>query len=500
MMNITSVSVCAFALFVIAQAQIMPLYSQTDTWNSSFQFDPSQLTGANLSDTQASNIEIALRFERTDWATGSVKTDDFYTAPLNSSFLPPGSAVKIQPFLNTTNFTLAPNIALSRILYITQNPLNENIPASAIILWPFLPAQYPNLTAPNPLLNSSRFPLVAWLHGTSGVFAECGPSHIRNLWYQYSAIYELALSGYVVVAPDYQGLGVNETANGTEIVHPYLFGPAAANDVFYAIQATQEAFSHLVSKEFVIMGHSQGGAAAWAAAARQKLDPVDGYLGTIAGSPPTNLSGLIAASDSNGPPTLPFLLAQAVRSLYPSFDDSAMMTPEGIARLQLAKEQSMCNSAVGEILADFPGPDNGTLIHTNWTNLPEFQEYLLMSALGTQPIVGPMLVLQGTADPSVPYQLTDVGVSQACTANSGKGIQYARFDGVSHVPVLYASRTIWLEFLRERFSSAGTGGKGTGVDEQCVTTNYTSLPMPVENYQKELGYFLSLATAAYEVA
>lgn len=488
----------ALSFVTPSRAQVAPLQPQTDTWNSTFHFESSQVMGANLSDVQVANIEQALNFERSNWATGSVLVDDFYTVPSNSSTLPPGSVVKVQPFVNTTNYTLAPNIALSRILYTTQNLRNETVPASAVILWPFLPAQYPNLTAPDPSVNSSAFPLVAWLHGTSGVFAECGPSHIRNIWYQYSAPYELALSGYVVVAPDYQGLGVNSTANGTEVVHPYLASPAAANDAFYAIQATQDAFSHLVSKEFVVMGHSQGGSAAWISAIRQTQTPVDGYLGTVAGSPPANLSGLIATLGQQVKPTFPFLWSQAIKALYPSFEESTILTPEGLARFNLAKEQSMCNSAIGELLGDFPASDNGTLVHTNWTDSLEVQDFLSYTDIGTQPIAGPMLVLQGTADPAVSYQYTDIAVQETCAANGGTGIRYARFDQVSHVPVLYASQTIWLDFLRERFGSVGSADEGA--DQECVTTNYTSLPMPVENYQKELGYFLSLATMPYQVA
>lgn len=486
------------AAITLSQAQITPLEPQTDVWNSSFSFDQSQLLGANLSDVQVANIEQALNFERSNWATGSRSLDSLYYAPSNSSSLPPGSVIKVEAFVNTSNYTLPPNIALSRILYTTRDLLNQTIPASAVILWPYVPTQYPNLTDPDQSINSLRLPLVAWAHGTSGIFAECGPSHIRNLWYQYSAIYELALSGYVVVAPDYQGLGVNTTANGSPIVHPYLAASAGADDIFFAIQAAQEAFADIVSKEFVIMGHSQGGAAAWGSAIRQAQQPVDGYLGAISGSPPTNISGLIAILSNQVPPTLAFLWGEAVKALYPTFNESTILTDEGVARLRLAREQSMCNSAVGELLSDFPASDNGTLIHTNWTANPEIQSYLSTNDIEPLPIAGPMLVLQGTADPAVPYLFTDAAVLQTCAANDGNGIRYARFDQVSHVPVLYAARTIWLDFLRERFSTAGPPDESA--DNTCVTTNYTSLAMPKENYQKELNYFLSLATMPYQVA
>jgi predicted alpha/beta hydrolase len=122
------------------------------------------------------------------------------------------------------------------------------VPASAYILWPWHAKSFANITG---------VPVVGWGHGTSGIHGECAPSHIRNLWYQYSAPYILALQGYAVVAPDYVGSGVNKTAEGTYVPHEYLANPAGANDVVFAVEAAQKAFPEL-SKEFVTMGHSQG--------------------------------------------------------------------------------------------------------------------------------------------------------------------------------------------------------------------------------------------------
>ena len=55
-----------------------------------------------------------------------------------------------------------------------------------------------------------------------------------------------------------------------------------------AVQAAQAAFSQL-SDNFVVMGYSQSGGAAWGAAQRQALKPVKGYLGAIALSPATDV-------------------------------------------------------------------------------------------------------------------------------------------------------------------------------------------------------------------
>lgn len=488
-----------FTILLSCYAQQVPLQSQNDTWNSTYRIPAAYLIGTNISGVQASNIDIAVNFERSNWATGSITQDDLYQSPANASSLPPGSVIKVEPFVNTSTYTLAPNTALSRILYTSRDVHNKTIPASAFVLWPFLPLNYPNLTSPRSGTNSTRYPVVGWGHGTSGVFSECGPSHIRNLWYQFSATFELALNGYVVVAPDYQGLCANKSFDGTQIAHPYLVGSAAADDLFYAVQAAQVAFVEKLSKEFVVMGHSQGGNAAWAAAVRQHQNPVDGYLGAVAGSPVTNLTGLFSTLGQAVPPQLPMLAAQAVQAFNPEFNLSSMLTSQGLARFDLAKTVSMCNSAVGELLADFPASDNGALLRQNWSTLPDIVHYLdATNGPGNLPTSGPMLVLQGTSDPAVPYQFTDIAVAETCAINGDQGIQYARFEGVSHVPVLFAGRRIWLDWLAQRFGSVG-GQEGISTNA-CVTTNYTSAPWPVENYQKELEYYLELANEAYQVA
>jgi pimeloyl-ACP methyl ester carboxylesterase len=106
----------------------------------------------------------------------------------------------------------------------------------------------------------------------------------------------MALQGYAVLGIDYTGLGVSEYANGSLIPNQAEIFPAAANDLFYGVEAAQAAFPQLLSKEFVVVGHSLGGGAAWAAAERQAQKPVNGYLGAVAGSPATNITAIAIAS------------------------------------------------------------------------------------------------------------------------------------------------------------------------------------------------------------
>ena len=114
------------------------------------------------------------------------------------------------------------------------------------------------------------------------------PSNYATLSQHFLAPFQLAAQGYVVVGPDYTGIGVHKHASGEPIVHEYLASPAHANHIVYAVQAAQKNFPEL-SQDLVAIGHSQGGGAACATAQRQVDKPVPGYLGGVAILPMTTI-------------------------------------------------------------------------------------------------------------------------------------------------------------------------------------------------------------------
>ena len=93
------------------------------------------------------------------------------------------------------------------------------------------------------------------------------------------------------------------------------------------MEAAGKAFANL-SSQFVVMGHSQGGGAAWAVAERQALQPVNGHLGTIAICPLTNFLEL----DATDNPLIPLIALYAmptVEQLYPNFCARDLFTEKG---------------------------------------------------------------------------------------------------------------------------------------------------------------------------
>lgn len=91
-----------------------------------------------------------------------------------------------------------------------------------------------------------------------------------------------------LVVTDYSGQGVPRDAKNNSITHKYLASPSLADDVFYSVQAAQSAFPEL-SKDFVVIGHFEGGGAVWASAQRQVKEPASGYLGAVVVSLVTNV-------------------------------------------------------------------------------------------------------------------------------------------------------------------------------------------------------------------
>ncbi|KAF7563286.1 hypothetical protein G7046_g842 [Stylonectria norvegica] len=480
------------ALFANANAQA--LKPQTNTFNSDFKLTDDQISTLDLTEVQANNLNIAIQFEQSNWATGSVFNDSFYTSlPSKARSAPAGTLLEVEEFTDTSKYTIAPTLALSRIIYQSKTLNGTLVPASAFILWPYLNRN-----------GASKAPLVSWGHGTSGIFAECGPSHIRNLWYQFSAPYELALSGFAVVASDYAGLGVPFYQDGKPITHQYVASPAAGNDILYAAQAAYAAFPSQLTREFVAMGHSQGGGAAWAAAQQQVKANVPGYLGAIAISPVTSAIDQAKASGSS----LGLIqIAKAIPSVFPKVKISDMLTPKGVAVFNLLEEVQACNSGITTLIGDlFTVDPTLALTKDAFIESAAAENFAKLTVAGGKDFRGPMLVIQGTADSVVSPDLTSEYVKRTCKSYASNGLHYLTVKGVDHVPVLYATQQRWLSWLDDRFERVhrkhrrSEGQYGNPPAKCTFETIGAKTPRPLDQYAGDLNYFLEYALDAYSVA
>jgi len=137
------------------------------------------------------------------------------------------------------------------------------------------------IAAPREAISRQPRPVIAWTHGTWGVASRCAPSLSPNFWTATPAL-DAVKRGYVVVAPDYAGLG-------SDGMHPFLVGEDTARSVLDAVRASREIAGAAAGSRFAVWGESQGGHAALWTAQRRSYAPELQLLGAAAAAPPTDL-------------------------------------------------------------------------------------------------------------------------------------------------------------------------------------------------------------------
>jgi pimeloyl-ACP methyl ester carboxylesterase len=164
-----------------------------------------------------------------------------------------------------------------------------------------------------------------------------------------------------------------------------------------------------------------------------------------------------------------------------------MLTEYGIQLYHLSEELGACNSVELQLFAN---PQEW--LRPDWIDSWYISAYVNLTAAGGHPISGPMLVLQGTGDPVLNWTIATAAVENTCALFPENQIEYAVVEGASHVPALYASHRIWLDWIADRFAGVHAG-------DGCSRRDLSNL-RPVNTYQAELGYYLQLALEPYVVA
>lgn len=416
------------------------------------------------------STNVAIEYQKSIFAHGSVSQDDFYHVPPGLANATPGKLLKFEADTDVSRYNLPPATTLSRFLYQSQTLQGSPVPASAYVLWPWQVRK----------LSNGKYPVVAWAHGTSGLYPDGAPSHIKTLSQHWLAPFPLALQGYVVIAPDYVGLGVSKTSDDKIIKHQFLAHQAAANDVLFAVQAAQEACAQL-SSEFVVIGHSQGGGAAWGVAQRQAVAPIDGYLGAIAVSPVTNILEL-PISDNPLIPLLGVYAVPVMQELYPDFDPRALFTDEGWQRYQLDQQIGGCSFVSVTLLTGYQ------VLRDDWRTNPYMQKYINLTANGGREIREPLLVIQGDEDPNMNVETTRNATNNTVKNFPQSQLQFVTLSGITHVPAMYASQRLWLDWIQDRFDGVPVSA---GYDQRSIGPE--AIARPAKSYQSDANWIIKTA-------
>ncbi|HFK9536014.1 TPA: alpha/beta fold hydrolase [Acinetobacter baumannii] len=324
--------------------------------------------------------------------------------------------VKVEAYTSTNLGSVAAESSILTYKMLGQS--GQEVQAKSLVFTPITPPPV------------GGWPIVVWAHGTTGVADACAPSKAALADSTKDLISKLLAAGYVVVAPDYEGLG-------TPGIHPFLNVKSEAFSITDAVVAARNYLSQrnlLTSKKWVTVGHSQGGHAALGAAqyaSRAQLD----YKGTVAVAPASNLGSILVdgeAQVANAPidikigtyaqlDTYTALVTAGIRNTQPSFDYGQVFTSQ-ISSIA-AQAENLCSGplygAFYEGMSNYAKDHNGTLdgftrTQPNFMAVPLVKTFLDKDSQPLQvKVTTPIIIYQGIADPTVPKLATDLLISNA---------------------------------------------------------------------------------------
>ncbi len=362
----------------------------------------------------------------------------FYTPPSPLPAAAPGTLIR------SVRVTGVPGVPTGatvwRILYHSTTIYGADVAESGYVIAPAAPAP------------AGGYPVIAWAHGTSGFAAPCGPSLFTRSGggpYLLPSLDRYLRAGYVVSAADYQGLGVSDG------VHPYLLGASEGRSVLDATRATSQLAGLHTGRDVIIYGHSQGGhAALFAAELAPAYAPDLHVVGVVAAAPATGLSTLIAiVGTPAGAQFLPYSVptSWAWTQTYHDLPVSSVFTPAG-AQFASTEVTRGCSDQVAAAIASHHLQPQQVFASGASSDL-----FVLSHARANDPgnVVTnvPMLVVQGTADGTVPPALTDTYVTtKACPI--GDAVQYLHVPGATHGSVVFVAAPTIVAWMDARLAGS----------------------------------------------
>jgi dienelactone hydrolase len=343
--------------------------------------------------------------------------------------------------------------------YNMPNVLGETKKATAMVF-------VPKIARP-----AEGWKVVVWEHGTVGVGDSCAPS--RNTFNpRFKAMAQSLLKeGYVIVAPDYEGLG-------TPGMHPYLNLKSEANSAIYAVKAYKDHYGSQINGQWMSVGQSQGGHASLGTAELSNNDT--NYKGAVAGAPASSLGYIISVVAPQAIRNL--LLAGKVETaidIYAELLAYAAYTTVGITAyeprfnyrevfkdrskliVELAEgttgENGSCledlkgkfitdireylNTNSGKTVLDYPG------LIDNFQDNSTVKKFLVDNQPATKKINTPVMIIQGKLDMAVPYQVTEK--LQQDLKNMGTDVTFLLVDEANHIEAIVAKNAELVAFIKK---------------------------------------------------
>jgi hypothetical protein len=330
----------------------------------------------------------------------------------------PGDLIRSTQF---DEYDLPPEVNALRFVYHSQTAAGADVAVSGVIL-------FPDAKPP-----AGGWPIIAWAHSWTGVARSCAPSLARNL--QHGPLLAMYVHlGYAVVATDYAGLGIASRSAFADI-------SSNASDVIYSVAAARHALPQLGSR-WVALGTGEGGMAVVGVAEIESRLQDSNYLGSVAISHLNDMQDLYA-SESALTYKMPLFLAYGIKTAFPQFNVSDMLTPKAMSLYHQISQG--CNES-----ADESEPSVTAMFRAGWKANSFVQKYFERNRLGLQPAGAPLLVIASEDDPKID-ETTKI-VTRLCKA--GDKVQFEKISESDFGRVIGDSARDQMAWIQSRFANA----------------------------------------------
>ncbi|WP_329124810.1 lipase family protein [Streptomyces sp. NBC_01465] len=247
------------------------------------------------------------------------KGDAFYDPPEPLPPGRPGTVIRQRPFASPELKLTQPSHT-SLVMYLSTGTDGRPVAATGLVTVPDGPAP------------AGGRPVAAVDHGTMGIGSKCSPSRMPAFagLEDTSAVAKLLARGFVVVQPDYIGLGV------TGIRHPYLNGKSAAYATLDMLRAAHR-IDPATSTTTLVYGGSQGGhAALWSAHYAPAYAPEFSLKGVVANAPAVGFEWMPALFSQQSATATPYAgilltLIDGASAADPAVKPAELLTPKALA-------------------------------------------------------------------------------------------------------------------------------------------------------------------------
>ena len=285
--------------------------------------------------------------------------------------------------------------------------------------------------------------VIAWTHGTWGTATDCAPSSSPGFAEMTPALAAVR-DGYVVVAPDYPGLG-------SAGAHPYLVGTVTARSVLDAVRAARALRRTSAGNSFAVWGESQGGhAAIWTGQLARTDAPELRLVGIAAAAPVTDLAANFR--QARDPNAKAFLTALAADSWSKYYNVPLVIgvgrTPAIIRRMAGKCVNLDRTPNLGSILGILALRQD--LRRFDFTSTPPWSS--IIAANSVAPIASyPVLIAQTQSDPLVAPAVTRAWARNLC-ANRVR-VRWIDLPGGNHATSAKQSAAATLQWIADRFAA-----------------------------------------------